>query len=109
MAHSSPFMQCPSTKENVFLWKGHATFGSEPSEPIMPRLSAICCLCGHRFCEAYHSPRRAKWNSAICSSRYLTQTPPLAGTSSILQARNQVILSFEVTFIIRLFRVLPYC
>src|SRR5262249_7580175 len=69
----------PVSSENVRLWTGQATFAVPFWSPIMPRDSTNSRRCGHMFCEAYHSPRLATLNTAICVLPYLLVAPPSFG------------------------------
>ena len=62
------------------------------ASPMMPRDSTNAFLCGHMFCEAYHSPRLAKLNTAICDLPYLIVAPPSIGKSSTVPTRTHASL-----------------
>ena len=55
---------------------GRRPSARSPASPTMPRDRTNAFLCGHMFCVAYHSPRLAKLNTAICDLPYLTVAPP---------------------------------
>jgi len=91
---SVAFRHSPLRRENVLLWKGHATFGSSPADPIMPRERIICFLWGHRFWQAYHSFLLEKLNTAICWSLCFIHAPPFSGKSVVRAVLSQRVFSF---------------